>query len=203
MTEKVVIPPADQIDIYPRRHTTRTPDEFRLYEPEEDLVPAMAHAGEGYRFHVTGLTHDERGYPSMNVETQDRLVAPPARQNGSAGQRQHSLRDRKHSKMPTWWWSPTASPPASPSAPSNMARDRGVRAGKFRLISAWPFPEERIRSLAAHVKALVVPELNLGQMVCEVERAARGQTRVIPIPHAGGSVHDPQQILEAILEAAL
>jgi len=74
MTEKVVIPPADQIEIYPRRRTTRRPGEYRTFEPEEDLVPAMAHAGEGHRFHMTGLTHDERGYPAMNPETQDRLV---------------------------------------------------------------------------------------------------------------------------------
>jgi 2-oxoglutarate/2-oxoacid ferredoxin oxidoreductase subunit alpha len=83
-----------------------------------------------------------------------------------------------------------------------QARQRGVRAGKFRLISAWPFPADQIRGLAGRVKALVVPELNLGQMVQEVERAARGQTQVIPISHAGGGVHDPQQILETILEAA-
>lgn len=74
MTEKVRIPPADQIEIYPRRRTTRPPADYQTFEPGEDLVPEMAHAGEGYRFHMTGLTHDERGYPAMNPETQDRLV---------------------------------------------------------------------------------------------------------------------------------
>jgi 2-oxoglutarate ferredoxin oxidoreductase subunit alpha len=82
------------------------------------------------------------------------------------------------------------------------ARKRGVRAGKFRLITAWPFPTQRLRDLAGKVKAFVVPELNLGQMVNEVERAAAGKAKVIPVSHAGGGVHQPQAILEAILEAA-
>jgi len=83
-----------------------------------------------------------------------------------------------------------------------MARDLGIRAGKFRIISAWPFPEEHIRELASRVKAFVVPEINLGQMVHEVERAAAGKAAVIPVSHAGGSVHNPDVILKAIVEAA-
>jgi 2-oxoglutarate ferredoxin oxidoreductase subunit alpha len=83
-----------------------------------------------------------------------------------------------------------------------LARARGIRAGKFRLISAWPFPEERIAELAGRVKAFIVPELNLGQMVHEVARAAAGKAPVIPVPHAGGGVHSPEVILNAIVEAA-
>jgi 2-oxoglutarate ferredoxin oxidoreductase subunit alpha len=82
-----------------------------------------------------------------------------------------------------------------------QARDQGIRAGKFRIISAWPFPEQRIRELAGRVKAFVVPELNLGQMVLEVERAAQGRAAVIPVSHAGGGVHQPATILRAIVEA--
>ena len=74
MTEKVVIPPADQIDVTPRRYTTIPPSEFKAYEPKEDLVPDMPRTGQGYNLHVTGLTHDERGYPNMKPATQDKLV---------------------------------------------------------------------------------------------------------------------------------
>jgi 2-oxoglutarate ferredoxin oxidoreductase subunit alpha len=83
-----------------------------------------------------------------------------------------------------------------------LARAQGIRAGKFRIISAWPFPEQRIAELAGRVKAFVVPEFNLGQMVHEVARAAAGKAAVIPVSHAGGSVHDPNLILNAIVEAA-
>jgi 2-oxoglutarate ferredoxin oxidoreductase subunit alpha len=83
-----------------------------------------------------------------------------------------------------------------------LARQRGVRVGKLRLIAVWPFPDGRIRELAGRIKAFVVPELNLGQIVREVERAAAGRAPAIPVTHAGGGVHRPEAILEAILEAA-
>lgn len=82
-----------------------------------------------------------------------------------------------------------------------MARSEGIKVGRMRLVTVWPFPEERIRALARRVKAFVVPELNLGQVVLEVERSAAGQAKAISVPHAGGSVHRPEQILKAIQEA--
>jgi 2-oxoglutarate ferredoxin oxidoreductase subunit alpha len=201
MTEKVVIPEADQIEITPRRFTTQTPQEFRLFEPKADEVPDMVKAGDGYRFHVTGLTHDDRGYPSMNVETQDRSVRrlqdklkPLA--NGRALCETEFLEDADIVVVSYGITSRVA------QRALQMARQQGIRAGKFRIISAWPFPEQRIRELAGRVKAFVVPELNLGQMVHEVERASAGRAKVIPVSHAGGSVHQPETILKAIVEAA-
>ena len=82
----------------------------------------------------------------------------------------------------------------------DMARQKGIKVGKFRLITAWPFPEKQIAAIAKKVKGIVVAELNLGQMVREVERAAAGQTVVRLVGHAGGSVHKPEDILSAILE---
>ena len=83
-----------------------------------------------------------------------------------------------------------------------MAQERGLKVGKLRLITAWPFPERKITELAPHVRAFVVPELNLGQMVREVERAAAGKAKTLAIPHAGGGVHKPEEILNAIVEAS-
>ena len=83
-----------------------------------------------------------------------------------------------------------------------LARERGIRTGKFRLISAWPFPEERLRELSKRIKAFVVPELNLGQMALEVERVTARHSRTIAVTHAGGGVHRAEDILNAILEGA-
>ncbi len=83
-----------------------------------------------------------------------------------------------------------------------MGRDRGLKVGKLRLITAWPFPEKKISELASCVKAFVVPELNLGQMVREVERAAGGKARTFAVSHAGGGVHNPDEVLKAIVEAS-
>jgi len=201
MTEKVVIPPAGEIEITPRRFTTRQPEDFRPFEPREDLVPDMVKAGDGYRFHITGLTHDERGYPNMNTETQDRTVRrlldklkPLA--NGRAICDTADLDDAEVVVVSYGITSRVA------QRAIQQARARGVKAGKFRIISAWPFPEQRIAELAARVKAFVVPELNLGQMVLEVARSAAGKCPVIPVSHAGGGVHNPDVILKTILEAA-
>ena len=200
MTEKVIIPDASQIDITPRNFTHRTPETFHVFEPQENLVPEMVEAGQGYRVHVTGLTHDERGYPSMNVEVQDRLVrrlqeklTPLA--NGRALCDTEHLEDAEVVVVSYGITSRVA------QRALQLARQRGIRAGKFRIIQAWPFPEQHIRDLAGRVKAFVVPELNLGQMVYEVERAAAGKAKVVSVTHAGGGVHDPQAILKAIVEA--
>ncbi len=201
MSEKVVIPPAEQIEIYPRRLTRRAPGEYQPYEPGEDLVPEMAHAGEGHRFHVTGLTHDERGYPSMTVPAHDRLVRRLQQKVLRAADdlvwcEEEELEGAEVAVVSYGITSRVA------QRAIELARQRGVRVGKLRLIGVWPFPDRVIRALAGRVKAFVVPELNLGQMVREVERAAAGQARVVSVTHAGGGVHRPEAILEAILEAA-
>ena len=201
MTEKVVIPEPEKIAVMPRRFTKKSPDGFRLFEPDATQVPEMVKAGDGYRFHVTGLTHDERGYPRMTVDTQDRLVNRLVDQLAPlAGPRaifeSENLDDAEVVVVSYGITSRVA------QRALQLAREKGIKAGKFRIISAWPFPETHIAELAKRVKAFVVPELNLGQMVREVERAAAGKSRVISVPHAGGTVHQPEVILKAIVEAA-
>ncbi len=202
MTEKVVIPAPDEIEIYARRHTTRPPGKYKPFEPAEDLVPAMAHAGEGYRFHVTGLTHDDRGYPSMTVATQDKLVRR-LQQKIQAAERQLTFTDEADldgADVAVLSYGITS---RVAQRAIDMARERGVKVGRCRLIGIWPFPDTRLRQIAQDgVKAFVVPELNLGQISREVERATGRFAKTIAVTHAGGSVHRPEQILDAILEAA-
>ncbi|MGE5570551.1 MAG: 2-oxoacid:acceptor oxidoreductase subunit alpha [Rhodospirillales bacterium] len=201
MTEKVVIPRPEDIEIYPRRLTRRPPAEYKPYEPAEDLVPEMAHAGNGYRFHVTGLTHDERGYPAMNVPTQDRLIRRLQQKIRAAEDRltfvdEDGVEDAQVIVVSYGITSRVA------ERAIEMARQKGVKTGRCRLIGIWPFPEKRIRALAQRARAFVVPEINLGQIAREVERAAGGLARTVPVTHAGGGVHRPEDILEAIMEAA-
>jgi 2-oxoglutarate ferredoxin oxidoreductase subunit alpha len=82
------------------------------------------------------------------------------------------------------------------------ARARGMRVGHLRLRIAWPFPATRIRELSKHVKTFIMPELNMGQMVIELERAATAGCRVVSLPHAGGSVHEPEGVLRTIIEVS-
>jgi len=201
MTEKVVIPEADRLEISPRRYTARPPAEFRLFEPREDMVPDMVKAGDGYRFHVTGLTHDDRGYPSMTVDTQDRSIRRlQDKLTPLAGERAlYEAEDLDGADVVVVSYGITS---RVAQRAIQLARAQGIRTGKFRLITAWPFPQGKLRELAGRVKAFVVPEINLGQMVIEVERAAAGRCQVVSIPHPGGTVHNPETILKAIVEAA-
>jgi 2-oxoglutarate ferredoxin oxidoreductase subunit alpha len=201
MTEKVVIPPAEEIEIYPRRRASKPPGEFQLYATGPDLVPEMAHAGEGYRFHMTGLTHDENGYPAMNVPAQAKLINRLREKILRAEDRLTMVEEEAIDDAEVVVISYGITSRVAQRA-IEMARERGVKVGKCRLIGVWPFPDKHIRELAGIAKTLVVPELNCGQMVREVERAAAGRARVVSVPHAGGGVHRPEDILKAILEAA-
>ena len=201
MTEKVVIPEADKIEVTPRRYTKLPPEEFLAFEPRGDLVPDMPHVGQGYNVHVTGLTHDERGYPNMKPAMQDRLVK--RLQNKILKNADQIIlfeeQDIDGADVVVVSYGITS---RVAQRAIEMAHEKGIKVGKFRLITAWPFPEKKIAEIAGKVKALVVPEINLGQMVREVERAAAGKCAVRHVPHAGGSVHNPEDILKAILEVS-
>jgi len=192
LTEKVVIPPPERLELWERKRPTRPPEAFRPYEPEDDLIPPMPRAGEGYRLFVESLTHDERGYPVMTAAAQDRLV------------RRLVEKIRRH-RFQIYDYEETGVEGADvvvlaygisariASRAIALAAEAGLRVGLFRLKTAWPFPEERVRALSRAIQGFVVPELNLGQMVREVERCG-----VLAVPHAGGDVHAPEEILEAI-----
>ena len=200
MTEKVVIPAADQIEVVPRQHTKKSADEYLPYHTNGNQVPEMAHAGEGYHFHVTGLTHDERGYPNMTPQTQDKLVRRLQSKIHDAMDRITLLEEEELVGADVVVVSYGITSRVAQRA-IDLARQKGLKVGKLRLITCWPFPEKCIRELAGRIKAFVVPELNLGQMVREVERCAGGKTKTFAVPHAGGSVHRPEDILKVIVEA--
>jgi 2-oxoglutarate ferredoxin oxidoreductase subunit alpha len=203
MTERVVIPQASEIEIVERRWTTKSPSDYRCFKPEEGtLVPEMVKAGDGYRIHVTGLTHDERGYPVMKMEAHEPLLMRLREKILSARDTLTDVREDgiEGAAIAVVAYGITA---RVASAAIEEARREGLRVGGLRLITAWPFPEAVIRRLAKTVRTFIVPELNLGQMVREVERAAFGSgAHVVSLPHVGGTVHDPAVILEAIREAA-
>jgi len=200
MTEKVVIPQADEIEVRPRKRTHKPVDEYLPYGTNGDMVPEMAHAGEGYRFHMTGLTHDERGYPNMTPKAQQKLVNRLQKKVRVAADRLVMFEEEGTKDADVIVVSYGITSRVAQRA-IEMARGQGLKVGKLRLIMAWPFPDAKIRELACRTKAFVVPELNLGQMSREVERAAAGKAKTILVPHAGGTVHNPEDILAAIQEA--
>ena len=208
MVEKVVIPPAEQLQRWERKRPKKSAhkkkgaangrfDPFRA--DDEDLVPPMVHAGEGYRIHYTSLTHDEHGYPDMSAETHHKLVTRLVEKvHRNADQlirtEGYFLDD---ARIVVVSFGCTA---RSARRAVRQAREQGVPVGLLRLISLWPFPEALVRDLAAGTDTFIVAEMNLGQVRLEVERVTRRPAR--GVHHAGGAMIPPQPILEAIREAA-
>ncbi len=200
MTERLVIPPADQIPRVERKRPRYKPgdDSFLPFLAEdEDLVPPIVHAGEGYRVNFDSLTHDEKGYPATLPEPHDRLVRRLVNKI-----RLHADQiieyDELHlddAQVVVIAYGSTA---RSARRAVLTAREEGIRAGLLRLITVWPFPEDKVRKLSEQAVAFVVPEVNLGQMSRETERFT--SLPVVGVNHAGGVMMAPDPILEAIRE---
>jgi 2-oxoglutarate ferredoxin oxidoreductase subunit alpha len=200
MTEKVVIPSPDEIDIVERNYTEESPGEYLPYETRGDWVPPMVKAGDGYYFHVTGLTHDKRGYPAMNAEAQEECVhriVDKIRKNADSITIVEEV-DTEDADVIVMSYGITSR--VSLKAIS-MAKAEGVKVGHLRLITVWPFPETRIRQLAEQGKIFVLPELNYGQMYLELQRVVEGTAPTHLVPHGGGTVHDPAVIFGKIMDA--
>lgn len=203
MVERVVIPPEDEIEHWKRKKPRRTTPEngngdfLPFLAEDEDLVPPMIHAGEGYRLHYTGLTHDEHGYPDMSAETHQRLVTrlvEKIRHNSDQIIRTDGYY-LDGAKILVVAYGCTA---RSARRAVRLARERGIPVGLLRLVSLWPFPEEFFRELAQQVEIFVVAEMNLGQIALEVERVTKAPVQ--GVFHAGGAMIPPEPILEAILK---
>jgi 2-oxoglutarate ferredoxin oxidoreductase subunit alpha len=161
----------------------------------------MVQAGSGYNFHITGLTHDERGYPDMSWQTQEKCVHRLVDKIRNKVEDIVILEeeDIENAEVVVLSYGITS---RVALRGIQLAQEKGIKnIGRLRFLTIWPFPEKRIRDLAGHVKAFVVPEMNYGQLVYEVERCAAGKCNTILVPHGGGTVHDPDDIHKAIREA--
>jgi 2-oxoglutarate ferredoxin oxidoreductase subunit alpha len=200
MTERVVIPPADQIPRVERkrpRHEPGDPSFLHCLAEDEDLVPPIVHAGEGYRVNYDSLTYDEKGYPATFAEPHDRLVRRLVNKIRLHADQIMEYEEifLEDAELAVIAYGSTA---RSARRAVNEARQEGIRVGLLRLITVWPFPENKVRELSKQVKAFVVPELNLGQMSRETERFT--SLPVVGVNHAGGVMMAPDPILDAIRE---
>ncbi|MGD8507153.1 MAG: 2-oxoacid:acceptor oxidoreductase subunit alpha [Candidatus Bathyarchaeota archaeon] len=194
---KVVVPPAEKIRIIDRKKPTVPPEEYLPYKPDEDLIPPMACAGEGYSVCTTGLTHDEKGYPDVGVEAQERLIK---RLNDKIRNHMEDIVDVEEENMEDAKIAVVSygqvSRPARRAV--SMAREEGIRAGSIKLITIWPFAENIIRKWSKQVEVFIVPELNYGQISLQVKREAAGDSETVLVPRMGGRLITPQEIYQEI-----
>jgi 2-oxoglutarate ferredoxin oxidoreductase subunit alpha len=197
MSERLVIPKKSKIKREERKKPAVKPSkEMHLpYKPGEDLIPPMAVAGEGYRTITTGLTHDARGYPIINASAQKKLVKRLCdkillHKKDIIQYEEYMMNDAEYVII-SYGISSRASKGAV-----NLARNKGMKAGLFRMKTIWPFADEEVLQLAKKVKNIFIVEVNNGQITREVQRAAQGHAKVHGILKLGGSIHTPEEILK-------
>ena len=169
-------------------------EDYRPYAADEDGIPAMSRPGAGFRVHTTGLTHAENGFPTQNPEAVARNLG---RLLGKFERHREAIDS----------WEALSCEDAEVVAVAigisaraamraiDLARAKGVRLGLFRPITLWPFPENALRTATAGARAVLVPEMNAGQLGLEVERILGGK-RVDAIHRFDGEPISPAQIAE-------
>ncbi len=183
-----------------RRWASGPPEAFQPYAPGADGVPAMPRPGHGYRTHMTGLTHAEDGFPTQDpavvARVGERLLAKVESHRNEIESWQEVDCEDAEVLVVAFGISARAAQRAV-----RRARSSGIRAGLLRPITLWPFPERRLRALAAGARALLVPEMNAGQLCLEVERLCAGKplTRINQID---GEPIAPERIGASIEELA-
>lgn len=196
LREKVVLP--DHVDVYPRRQPKKTRAEgYEPFTPDEDLVPNVADFGKGYHIHVTGLIHDDTGFPVGSPAITEQSIRRLHEKIDRAGE---EIIHTECSFMDDAEYAVVAFGGTARTAYEAVraARARGEKVGLVRLITIWPFADKVIAALANKVKGILVAEMNYGQLVGEVRRAAAGACPVELCGKYNMQAFEPQEIERAI-----
>ncbi|XXJ19351.1 2-oxoacid:acceptor oxidoreductase subunit alpha [Desulfovibrio caledoniensis] len=197
--EKIELPNENEYEVFSRTVPSMPPEWYKPYEETVRGVPPMPPIGSGYRFHVTGLTHDRNGFPTQRPEE---VV---------------DLMDRIHRKIDQFFYDiqlveeimtddcdvcviAYGSVARSAELAVQQARSNGVKAGLLKLMTLFPYPRRQTEKILAHAKTLVVPEMNMGQMSREVKRVNMGHAAVRTINRVDGQIVTPSEILKVIMQ---
>jgi 2-oxoglutarate ferredoxin oxidoreductase subunit alpha len=199
MRERIEIPDKGVLPVVNRTKPTCRPEEYLPYDDSHGDIPAMANFFEGYRYHVTGLNHGTDGFPvnaSPRIHTDEQRLIRKVEQNRADIIRyeEYLLAD---AEVAVFAYGVSG---RSAKTAVEMARAEGVKAGLFRPLTIWPFPESEVAALSSRVKGIVVPELSLGQIIFEVDRCARGKCRIEGLYRVDGDPITPAQILAKVKE---
>lgn len=201
MREKIVIPEAGSFPVINRKKPTVSPDEYVPYRADADDVPPMAAFGDGYRWHVTGLTSTEWGFPTNDAPDIDlkanRIIRKVDRCRDELVEYKEFMMDDAEICVVSF-----GSVSRSSLRAIKELREEGIKVGHFRPVTMWPFPDKEIAEIGKRVKHIIVPEINAGQMVLEVERAVAGKCEIHPHSLLNGELYKPAEIASFIKEVA-
>lgn len=202
LSEGVIPPEPGTFEIVNRTKATVPPEEYFPYDTQfGDVPPFIPYFEKGYHWHTTGLNHDKTGFPTTNPEivTSDehRLIRKVTGNRELIDKVEYYETDDAEIGIVTFGSTARAAMVAV-----KQAREKGIKAGLFRPITIWPFPNTQLHEFSKQVKAIVCPEMNLGQMVYEVERSTHSDMPVVRINKVGGVPIAPSEILAGIEEVA-
>ncbi len=201
MREKIVLSEEEEVETFDRIKPTVPPEWYIPYEDTPDGIPAMANFGEGYRYHVTGLTHDIRGFPTSRADEIGPFIA---RLHRKISQHFAEIQMAEFFQTEDAEITIVAYGCVARSAKRAMiqAREKGIKVGHLKLVTLWPFVRSAVEKILQTSKILIVPEMNMGQLSREVKRVSRGAARVFALNKVDGTIITPEEILNRILEVS-
>ncbi|MTI83014.1 MAG: 2-oxoacid:acceptor oxidoreductase subunit alpha [Firmicutes bacterium] len=199
LREKVVLPAQEQIDVLNRQGPQTPPESFIPYTSGAKGVPPMANFGDGYRHHVTGLAHDETGAPNNSPVVAEELIHRLHNKilDNLADIIIDDSRFLDDAEIIVLAYGSTA---RSARHAVKEARRQGLKAGLYRPLTLWPFPEQKVLEIAKKAKTIIVPEMNMGQYRLEVERVVGKHCQVKGVNRVHGELIKPGEIYDTILE---
>ncbi|RUM46055.1 MAG: 2-oxoacid:acceptor oxidoreductase subunit alpha, partial [Desulfocapsa sp.] len=193
--ESVVLPPSDSIRVFDRVKPDVPPEWYKPYADNNRGVPDMAAFGDGYRHHVTGLVHDEKGYPTQNAQEIDSFLR---RIHGKISKGFKEIQVTREYMMDDADICVIAYGSVARSALRAVrdARENGVKAGLLQLVTLFPFPRKTVDSYLRQCRAAIVPEMNMGQMAREISRVNQSDCRIVKHNRIDGHLITPEEILK-------
>ncbi len=199
LVDTVELPDPDSIEIQDRKWASGPAEGYLPYAADEDGVPPMPRPGDGYRTHTTGLTHLETGFPTQVPADVSRVIGrllDKIERNRDAIE-QYELTNCDDAEILVVAFGITA---RSSERAVNLARESGIKVGLMRPLTLWPFPERKMKELAGQVRHVLVPEMNAGQLILEIERLCPDSVTVSGINRFDGLPIDPGEVLDKIKE---
>ena len=195
MREKIELPDPESVERVERMTTSVPPEWYKPFGDSASDVPPMSDFGAGFRYHITGLLHDEIGYPTQRIDEIDPWIERIQRKiERNVGDITMVEEDGADARTVVVAYGATA---RSARHAVKLARQRRCKVGLITLLTLWPFAEDMIAHISHSAHRIIVPEMNLGQMALEVERVA-GREKVVRVNRANGEMVTPQLILNAI-----
>ena len=199
MRERMRIPEPEEVEIINRRRPEVSPEDYFPYDAADGEPAVLADFGTGYRYHVTGLTHDKTGFPTNDPKKNSALITRLVDKIEKAKDEivEFETENTEDAEVLIVAYGSTARSALRATA---ELREKGIKVGTFVPKTIWPFPDKALFDLSKKVNSIVVCEMNLGQLVCEVERVVKGNAKVELLSKVTGELITPGEIMKKLVE---